>query len=98
MVKAMPSKNLPSDVIKQIIRGIQKVEQKMRRLGLLDPIEHGDGSIRTGNLGNILPMDLPDVVIRAHSSCMFPSDTRCWVSIIRSLLPTSGSGLYTFHH
>lgn len=26
MVKAIPSKNLPPDVIKQIIRGIQKVE------------------------------------------------------------------------
>jgi hypothetical protein len=26
MVEAVPSKNLPSDVIKQIIRGIQKVE------------------------------------------------------------------------
>src|ERR1700709_2380514 len=55
----------------------------MRRLSLLDPIEHRDRSISTGNLGNILPMDLPDLVIRAHSSCIFPSDTRCWVSILR---------------
>jgi hypothetical protein len=55
----------------------------MRRLNLLDTIEHFEGSISTGNLGNILPMDLPDVVIRAHSCCIFPSDTSCRVSINR---------------
>ena len=55
----------------------------MRRLSLLDPIEHRDRSISTGNLGNILPMDLPGIIIRAHSSCMFPSDTRYWVSVLK---------------
>lgn len=55
----------------------------MRRLNLLDPIEHFEGSISTGNLGDILPMNLPDVVILAHSCCIFPSDTSYWVSIIR---------------
>lgn len=55
----------------------------MRRLGLLDLVEQLEGSISTGNLGNILPMDLPIIVIRAHSSCIFPSDTTSWVSILR---------------
>ena len=69
--------NLLSDVIKQVFRGIQNVEQKMRRLSVLDPIEHRDGSIGACNFGNILPMYLPGLIVRGHSSRIFPSDTRC---------------------
>ena len=58
----------------------------MRRLSLLGPIEHRDGSFSTGNLGNILPMDFPGLVIRTHSSCIFPSDTKFWVSILRTTM------------
>ncbi len=81
MAKFMRSENSLSDVIKQVIRGIQNVEQKVRRFSLLDPIEHRDENIGAGNLRNILAMNLPGVVVRAHCNCIFPSDARCFVSI-----------------
>lgn len=64
----MRSENSLSEVIKQIIRGIQNVEQKVRRFSHLNPIEHGDGNIGTGNLRNILAVNLPGIVVRTHSS------------------------------
>ena len=81
MAKVMRSENSLSDVIKQVIRGIQNIEQKVRRFSLLDPIEHRDENIGAGNLRNILAMNLPGVIVWAHCSCIFPSDTRCFVSI-----------------
>ena len=81
MAKVMHSENSLSDVIEQIIRGIQEIEQKVRRFSLLDLIKHRDGNIAAGDLHNILAMNLPGVVVWAHCSCIFPSDTRCYVSI-----------------
>lgn len=81
MAKVMRRENPPSDMIKQVIRGIQNIEQKVRGFSLLDPIEHRDGNIGAGDLHDILAMDLPGVIVWAHGSCIFPSDTRCFVSI-----------------
>ena len=78
----MRSENSLANVIKQIGRGIQNVEQKVRRFRLLDPIEHRDGNIGTGNLRNILAVNLPGVVVRAHCSCIFPSNAGYFVSIL----------------
>lgn len=77
----MCSENILSDVIKQVMWGIQNVEQKVRRFSLLDPFEHRDGNIGAGNLCNILTMNLPGVVVRAHCSCILPSDARGLVRI-----------------
>lgn len=81
MAKVMRSEHSLSDVVEQVIRRIQKIEQEVRRFRLLDSIKHRDGNIGAGDLCNILAMDLPGVVVRAHCSCIFPSNTRCSVSM-----------------
>lgn len=40
IAKVMRSENSLSNMIKQVIRGIQNVEQKVRRFSLLNLIEH----------------------------------------------------------
>lgn len=68
----------------------------MRPLGLLNPIEHRDGGIGTGNLRDILAMQLPGIIIRAHGNSFIPSDTGCWVSIIEGTI--ARQSMHTYHN
>jgi hypothetical protein len=61
-------------VIKEPLRRVQQVKQKVNRLLFLHAVEHGKGNSTTSHLCNVLAVDLERIRVSTESQGVLPAD------------------------
>ena len=70
------------DMVEEILRGIQQVDQEVNSLFFLDTVENGQRGSAAGDLGNVCAVLLEGICVTTESKSLLPTNPSCHVRTV----------------